>query len=641
MSNKNSEDTIFTKENLTDAVNIWSRSAIAIIDIRYDLISYEKEIIDFRIPESMFLYVGGGKAEITLDEALYSLERFGMFHSGKGTRLSLRPDCGRLEYYMILYKDREPPFYKRELVRLLEKTNPFQQQYGFSPQNPVFFGEQMKKMFESWEEPTPLGLFYEKAAFYQLVYEIYKELYKGDVEVFTKDVAALAKYYIEEHCKENISIQQLSATLHVSTSYLRSIFKQRIGKSPQEYLIYCRLEQAKMYLSETDYSLKEIGTSLGFYDEYHFSTAFKKNTGLTPNSYRAIFRSKESDCYIGNIRPFTYNNESLVRLAKLKEKGEYTVIKQSKNKTVIAAVLSMMLLLSACSTAPVNTNGTDSVQTQTADVQVQDTGETRVIKTEKGDIEIPANPQRVISTYGMGDIIALGVTPIATYDAKGKAYEKVVEEVPVWGAFEAEEIMTYNPDLILVISEEQYEEVSKIAPTVLIPFTELSMEERVTFLGEVLNKQEEAEKVLADFKAKVDKARDSLSESEIIGKTFSIFEASSNGGVWVYGDKWGRGGDLIYKHLELKAPEVIQNEIVGGDQYRDVSLETIADYAGDYIVFSGEIGELADSPVWQAVPAVKAGHVIPIDYTLFFDIDIYSSNVQLDYIMDKLQEITN
>jgi len=641
VSNKNSEDTIFTKENLTDAVNIWSRSAIAIIDIRYDLISYEKEIIDFRIPESMFLYVGGGKAEITLDEALYSLERFGMFHSGKGTRLSLRPDCGRLEYYMILYKDREPPFYKRELVRLLEKTNPFQQQYGFSPQNPVFFGEQMKKMFESWEEPTPLGLFYEKAAFYQLVYEIYKELYKGDVEVFTKDVAALAKYYIEEHCKENISIQQLSATLHVSTSYLRSIFKQRIGKSPQEYLIYCRLEQAKMYLSETDYSLKEIGTSLGFYDEYHFSTAFKKNTGLTPNSYRAIFRSKESDCYIGNIRPFTYNNESLVRLAKLKEKGEYTVIKQSKNKTVIAAVLSMMLLLSACSTAPVNTNGTDSVQTQTADVQVQDTGETRVIKTEKGDIEIPANPQRVISTYGMGDIIALGVTPIATYDAKGKAYEKVVEEVPVWGAFEAEEIMTYNPDLILVISEEQYEEVSKIAPTVLIPFTELSMEERVTFLGEVLNKQEEAEKVLADFKAKVDKARDSLSESEIIGKTFSIFEASSNGGVWVYGDKWGRGGDLIYKHLELKAPEVIQNEIVGGDQYRDVSLETIADYAGDYIVFSGEIGELADSPVWQAVPAVKAGHVIPIDYTLFFDIDIYSSNVQLDYIMDKLQEITN
>jgi iron complex transport system substrate-binding protein len=641
VSNKNSEDTIFTKENLTDAVNIWSRSAIAIIDIRYDLISYEKEIIDFRIPESMFLYVGGGKAEITLDEALYSIERFGMFHSGKGTRLSLRPDGGRLEYYMILYKDREPPFYKRELVRLLEKTNPFQQQYGFSPQNPVFFGEQMKKMFESWEEPTPLDLFYEKAAFYQLVYEIYKELYKGEVEVFTKDVAALAKYYIEEHCKENISIQQLSATLHVSTSYLRSIFKQRIGKSPQEYLIYCRLEQAKMYLSETDYSLKEIGTSLGFYDEYHFSTAFKKNTGLTPNSYRAIFRSKESDCYIGNIRPFTYNNESLVRLAKLKEKGEYTVIKQSKNKTVIAAVLSMMLLLSACSTAPVNTNGTDSVQTQTADVQVQDTGETRVIKTEKGDIEIPANPQRVISTYGMGDIIALGVTPIATYDAKGKAYEKVVEEVPVWGAFEAEEIMTYNPDLILVISEEQYEEVSKIAPTVLIPFTELSMEERVTFLGEVLNKKEEAEKVLADFKAKVDKARDSLSESEIIGKTFSIFEASSNGGVWVYGDKWGRGGDLIYKHLELKAPEVIQNEIVGGDQYRDVSLETIADYAGDYIVFSGEIGELTDSPVWQAVPAVKAGHVIPIDYTLFFDIDIYSSNVQLDYIMDKLQEITN
>jgi iron complex transport system substrate-binding protein len=262
----------------------------------------------------------------------------------------------------------------------------------------------------------------------------------------------------------------------------------------------------------------------------------------------------------------------------------------------------------------------------------------RTVSTVRGDVEVPTNPKRVIATYGMGDILALGVKPVSTYDAKGSAYEKEVEGLPVWENFEPEEIMQYDPDLILVISEEKIEEFSKIAPTIYIPFTTLSMEERITFLGEVLNKKEEASKVLFDFKEKITDAKEQLVSKEIMNKKFSIFEGSQNGGIWVYGDKWGRGGDLIYSQLGLKAPDVIKSEIIGKDQYREVSLEAIKDYAGDYIIFSGEIGELENNPVWKSIPAVKAGHVIPIDFALFFDIDIYSSGVQLDYIMDKLLE---
>lgn len=262
----------------------------------------------------------------------------------------------------------------------------------------------------------------------------------------------------------------------------------------------------------------------------------------------------------------------------------------------------------------------------------------RTVSTVRGDVEVPANPQRIVATYGMGDVLALGVKPVATYDAKGSAYEKEVEGLPVWEKFEPEEIMQYDTDLILVVSEEKIDEFSKIAPTVYIPFTTLNMEERITFLGEVLNKKEEAAKSLSDFKEKINNAKKQLNSKGIMDKKFSIFESSPNGGVWVYGDKWGRGGDLIYSQLGFKAPDVIQNEVIGKDQHREISLETIKNYAGDYIIFSGEIGELANNPVWKSIPAVKEGHVIPIDFTLFYDIDIYSSNVQLDYIMDKLLE---
>jgi len=196
----------------------------------------------------------------------------------------------------------------------------------------------------------------------------------------------------------------------------------------------------------------------------------------------------------------------------------------------------------------------------------------------------------------------------------------------------------YNPDLIIVISEEKIDEFSKIAPTVYVPFTTLSMEERMTFLGEVLNRKEEAAKALTAFKEKITNTNKELDSKGIKNKKFSIFESDGNGGVWIYGDKWGRGGDLIYSQLGFKAPDVIQNELIGKDQHREISLETIKDYAGEYIIFSGELGKLATNPVWQSIPAVKDGRVIPIDFTLFYYLYIYSSNVQLDYLRDKLLE---
>lgn len=156
-------------------------------------------------------------------------------------------------------------------------------------------------------------------------------------------------------------------------------------------------------------------------------------------------------------------------------------------------------------------------------------------------------------------------------------------------------------------------------------------------MGEVLGKEEEAQKLLSDFNEKITAAKKLLEEKEITSKTFSLMEGG-NGSVWVFGDKWGRGGDLLYSHLGLKAPDIIQEEIIGKDQYRDVSMEVIGDYAGDYIIYSGELGDLEGNPVWESLPAVKSGNVIYIDYALFFNIDIFSTDVQLNYIMNQFAE---
>ena len=290
-----------------------------------------------------------------------------------------------------------------------------------------------------------------------------------------------------------------------------------------------------------------------------------------------------------------------------------------KYPAALFMALSVGTLLSACSLKAEMTGG-----------------ETRVIKTVHGETEVPADPQRVIATYCIGDVLTLGVKPVATYDVTGTAYEKEVAGLPVWDKFEAEEILSYDPDLIIVVNQEQYDAASKIAPTVLLPFTEISLEERVRFLGDVLNRQEEAEKALENFEQKIKEAKEALAEKQVMDKTVSIFGKDANGSIWVFGDKWGRGGDLIYSQLGFKAPEIVQNEIIAKDQYRAVSMEVIQDYAGDYLILSGDIDELNGNTIWESLPAVKSGRTIPIDFTLFYDIDIYSSSVQLDYLLDAM-----
>lgn len=295
-----------------------------------------------------------------------------------------------------------------------------------------------------------------------------------------------------------------------------------------------------------------------------------------------------------------------------------------RNKGLFLLAVAIGVLTSGCT---VQTKKTTMEATQQ---------ETRVIKTEQGEIEIPANPQRVIVTYCLGDALALGVKPVATFDPTGIAYEQELEDIPVWEKFEAEQLIAYEPDLFIVVNQEQYDIASKIAPTILLNFRELSMEERVLFMGEILNRQEEAASALKEFNLKLEEARTALAGKSILEKTFSIIESDGNSRIWVYGEKYGRGGDLLYGSLGFHAPEIVEKEIIAGEQYREVSMEVINDYIGDYIIISWGLNELNGNKIWESLPAVKKGNVISVDFNFFFYNDIYSSNVQLDYLMDAL-----
>ena len=84
----------------------------------------------------------------------------------------------------------------------------------------------------------------------------------------------------------HMKISDLSAFIGIDRSYLSNIFHKRVGVSPQRYLIGVRMRKSVELLQNTDYSIKEIASKVGYDDALTFSKMFKSFYGVSPTSYR-------------------------------------------------------------------------------------------------------------------------------------------------------------------------------------------------------------------------------------------------------------------------------------------------------------------------------------------------------------------
>lgn len=644
-----SNPSTFTQKEIATAIQIWNRATVSLLDIRHNLLSPEEALRGYRLPASAFVYTGG-KAEISLNDTPFRLERFGLFHGAKGSELSIRPVDGWLEYYMVLYKASEPSVHKKEYVRLFEQVNPFTQHYGFTPENPLFFAEQLRKMYEKWKGPTPLNLFYGKSAFYQLVYEVYEELDKGKVGIFEPDMIAMAQKYLDQHYSEAVSIQIMREVLGISSSHFHRMFTARTGQSPQEYLIHQRLTAAKQYLSDTDCTLREIAARCGFSDELNLMRMFRKHVHMSTTQYRDICASRMGYPCIDNALPFPYNGDSQVSIDELKGKGATFMFKQTRSHAVLAAALSLMMLMSACGTAPIN-SGSDSPpassvtshMTEAEGVEPVEEG-TKTVSTVMGDVEVPVNPKRVIVQYLMGDLLALDITPIGISEVHGgAAFESGLAGITVVGQweFDPESVMALEPDLILLASDTQYDDMSKIAPTVLVPYGSITAAERLAFLGEVLSRPDEAKAALTEYEAAVAEGKSKLSKAGLAHITVSAMQVTDDL-ISVAGNKHALG-TVLYDELGLQAPEVVQTDIIdAGEYWGGPSMEVLSNYCGEYVFHLGDISEsIVGNAVWQSIPAVEAGNVLIMDTALTYYTDIASSTAVVNDVVEQLLATQN
>ena len=96
-----------------------------------------------------------------------------------------------------------------------------------------------------------------------------------------------AMSYIDLNYSRDVSVEEIADACGLNRSYFGKLFKETMGQSPQQYLIQYRMTKASELLKATRISIAEVGRSVGYENQLHFSRAFKNVFGISPSQYRA------------------------------------------------------------------------------------------------------------------------------------------------------------------------------------------------------------------------------------------------------------------------------------------------------------------------------------------------------------------
>lgn len=322
-----------------------------------------------------------------------------------------------------------------------------------------------------------------------------------------------------------------------------------------------------------------------------------------------------------------------------------------KNSTIMisALILILSVLVSACG----GTNNTEGSQATTntpaAESETPETeapaAQMRSYETAKGAVEIPTKPLRVVTDYYGGELLAVGanvvgVEPSAFDNPFLKEQLKGAEDV---GApINVEKVLELKPDLIVVMYDESYESLSKIAPTLHIPYgTATNIYETVKLFGDIAGAQDKAEQFIADFDKKAAEGREKLKGVVDENATFGLYELTDKGELWIFGDNAGRGGQAVYNALKLKMPAVNKT---AEEQTVQLSLEVLPEYAADYMFLTTydpekkgeELKKLKESGVWSGLNASKNNTIFYNDFDTYYRYDPIAIMGQIDLIVEMI-----
>ena len=312
-------------------------------------------------------------------------------------------------------------------------------------------------------------------------------------------------------------------------------------------------------------------------------------------------------------------------------------MKKNILKTLVATCMTAMIFVGCGNNGGTNNNTS---------------GKTVTIIDVRGEVEIPAEPQRIVDLSGNSDILSiLGYKVIGTANSDAYDYTKfpsylqeTLSGAEILGysmqdTMDVEAVINLNPDLIVIstVQEKMYDQLSEIAPTVMIQLEALNWKDDLKAFAKIFNKEDRANEWLANYEAKAKEAGDKI-KAEFGEDTTYLSILASGGQLFVFD---GAGfGSVLYDDMGLKKPE-------GMPEQTDISLpvvtyEGLASIKADYIfaiATDEDLPQLQSNAIWNNLPAVKENKVVILDASPFFNQGY--SPIGRELLLDEIGDLLN
>jgi len=301
-------------------------------------------------------------------------------------------------------------------------------------------------------------------------------------------------------------------------------------------------------------------------------------------------------------------------------------------KKLFPVLFILILVLAACGS---NTSNSEEKAPSSGSEN-----DTITYESEDGSVEVPANPQRVVvlSSY-VGDLIDLDV-PIVGADAwsmQNPRFEDALKDAEEVTEDDLEKIIELKPDLIIGLTGlKNLEKLKEIAPTVTFTYGKLDYLNQHVEIGKLVNKEDEAQTWADDFTKRATEAGEQIKEQIGADATVSVVE-NFDKQLYVYGDNWGRGTEVLYQAMGLNMPEKVKQDALEAG-YFALSTEVLPEYMGDYVIFSkfdDADTSVEDSESFQNTTAAKNNQVYEVDGNAFYFNDSNTLDYQLEFIKES------
>ncbi|MFA2693524.1 iron-hydroxamate ABC transporter substrate-binding protein [Bacillus mycoides] len=295
-------------------------------------------------------------------------------------------------------------------------------------------------------------------------------------------------------------------------------------------------------------------------------------------------------------------------------------------KLFISLTVLFVLVMSACS------NGSTDKKNDAKGKK----SETITYQSENGKVEVPANPQRVVvlSSFA-GNVMSLGVNLVGvdSWSKQNTRFDSKLKNVAEVSDENVEKIAELNPDLIIGLSNiKNVDKLKKIAPTVTYTYGKVDYLTQHLEIGKLLNKEKEAKTWVDDFKKRAQTAGKDIKAKIGEDATVSVVE-NFNKQLYVYGENWGRGTEILYQEMKLKMPEKVKEKALK-EGYYALSTEVLPEFAGDYLIVSKNKdtdNSFQETESYKNIPAVKNNRVYEANMMEFYFNDPLTLDFQLDF----------